>query len=110
MAPALLQLGVTIQCPHGAAVQVVTQDQSTRAGGALVLLVGDSYLVSGCPFNIAGVPKPCVTVAWVAEARALKVDGSAPLLESSIGLCKSAEGVVLGPALVTGVQARVKGL
>jgi hypothetical protein len=90
---------------------VVNTNTRVKVGGNFALLSTDAYTVAGCPFTLPG-PKlqPCVTIQWQAEARRVKVAGGPVLLQTSIGLCKSAEQVVQGTALVTGVQTRVKGV
>lgn len=111
MAAAMLQLGCTIQCPHGGMVNPVTANSRVRAGGAFVLLVSDTFPVAGCPFTLPGPkPSPCVLVQWQLPAQRVTVNGQAVLLETSIGLCKSAEGLVQGTALVSGVQTSAKGM
>jgi len=105
----VLQLGCTIQCPHGGMVNAVTANAKTRTGGAFALLANDTFVVAGCAFMVGTKPQPCVTVEWTGEARSFKVDGTPVLLQTSFGLCKSAEGLVQGMALVTGVQTQVMG-
>lgn len=105
----VLQLGCTILCPHGGMVNAVTANAKVRAGGAFALLSTDTFVVAGCPFVVALKPQPCVTVQWTGEARRFKVDGTPVLLQTSFGLCKSAEGLVQGVALVTGAQTKVMG-
>ncbi|HEV2851604.1 MAG TPA: hypothetical protein VHC97_02255 [Thermoanaerobaculia bacterium] len=105
----VLQLGCTLQCPHGGTVTAVTADAKVRTGGAFALLVNDTFVVAGCPFMVGTKPQPCVTLQWTGEARSFKVDGTPVLLQTSFGLCKSAEGLVQGVALVSGVQTQVKG-
>jgi len=113
MAVPILQQGVTIQCPHGGSGVVVTTNSRVKAGGAFALLESDSFTVAGCPFQIpvpgGTKPQPCVTIEWQAAATRVKVGGTAVLLQSSIGLCKSAEGIVQGTAIVAGVQTRARG-
>ncbi len=110
MAPQILQEGCTIQCTHGATVQVVTTNMRVKVGGAKALLVSDTFTVAGCPFTLPGpTPSPCVTVEWSNEARNVKVGGTAVLLETSIGQCKNAQQAVQGVATVGGVQSRVGG-
>ena len=107
----ILQLGCTIRCPHGGMASVVNTNTRLKAGGNYALLSTDTYTIAGCPFTLPGPkPQPCVTIQWQAEATRVKVAGRPVLLQTSIGLCKSAEQVVQGPALVTGVQTRAKGV
>ena len=105
----VLQLGCTIQCPHGGMVNAVTANAKVKADGAFALLSSDTFVVAGCPFMVGTKPQPCLTLQWTGEARSFKVDGTSVLLQTSFGLCKSAEGMVQGVALVTGVQTKVMG-
>ena len=110
MGAPVLQLGCTIQCPHGGMASVVSTNTRVKVGGNYALLSTDTYTVAGCPFTVGPKVQPCVTVQWQAEAKRVKVSGTPVLLQSSVGLCKSAEQVVQGVAMVTGVQTRVKGV
>jgi hypothetical protein len=111
MAAPILQLGCTIRCPHGGMASVVNTNTRVKVGGNYALLSTDAYTVAGCPFILPGLkPQPCVTIQWQSEAKRVKVAGSPVILQTSVGLCKSAEQVAQGTALVSGVQARVKGV
>jgi len=113
MSAPILQLGCTIMCPHGGTASVVNTNSKVKVGGAFALLATDTYTIAGCPFQIPfGVgtkPQPCVTIEWVNEAQKVKVSGNPVLLQNSQGLCKSAEQLVQGTAIVTGVQTSVMG-
>jgi hypothetical protein len=105
----ILQLGCTIRCPHGGVANVVNTNTRVKVGGGYALLSTDRYAVAGCPFTVGNKPQPCVTIQWQSEARRVKAGGRPVLLQTSIGLCKSAEQLVQGVALISGVQTRVKG-
>jgi hypothetical protein len=110
MAAPILQLGCTIRCPHGGTASVNNTNTRVKVDGKYALLSTDAYTVAGCPFTLPGPkPSPCVTIQWQSEANRVKAVGQPVLLQSSTGLCKSAEQVGQGQALVTGVQSRVKG-
>lgn len=111
MGAAILQLGVTIQCPHGGTGNVVNTNNRVKVGGGFALLATDTYTVAGCPFTLpVPKPSPCVLIEWQLPAQRVKVGGQPVLLETSIGLCKSPENLIQGTALMTGVQTRVKGM
>ena len=110
MGAPVLQLGCTIKCPHGGMANVANTNTRVKVGGNYALLSTDAYTIAGCPFTVGTKPQPCVAIQWQSEARRVKVAGGPVLLQTSIGLCKSAEQVVQGTALVTGVQTRVKGV
>ncbi|WP_247828952.1 hypothetical protein [Arthrobacter antioxidans] len=108
--PAILQLGCTIQCPHGGMVIAVPTNAHVRVGGAFALLQNDPFTVVGCPFTVGPKPQPCVKILWQAPAVSITVGGQAVLLASSIGLCQSAEQIVQGTVVVSGVQTKVSGV
>lgn len=109
MAAPVLQFGCTVQCPHGGLATPVNTNTRVRVGGAFALLADDTWVVAGCPLNVAGAPHPCVTVEWSGAAQQVAVGGRPVLLATSTGLCKAADQAAQGPALVTGVQTRVSG-
>ena len=110
MATPILQLGVTMQCPHGGMASVVNTNTRVKVSSAFALLATDTYTIAGCPFAIGPNPHPCVTIQWTAPATRVTVDGNPVLLQSSVGLCKAADQVVQGTAIVSGVQTQAKGI
>jgi hypothetical protein len=110
MAAPILQLGCIIQCPHKGIATVNPINTRVTAGGAYLLLATDSYTIAGCTFILGNSPHPCVTIEWQAPAQRVKVNGQPVLLETSLGICKAADQVPQGPAQVSGVQKRVKGM
>jgi hypothetical protein len=109
VAAPILQLGCTIQCPHGGIASAVNTNTRVKVGGNYALLSTDTYTIAGCPFTVGFKYQPCITIEWQGEARKVKVVGRPVLLQTSVGYCKSAEQVMQGSAIVTGVQTRVKG-
>ncbi len=108
MGAAILQMGCTIQCPHGGSASVVTTNTTTKAGGAYALLATDTFIIAGCPFMIGPTPHPCVTVQWSAPAQKVTVSGTPVLLESSVGICQGPDQAPQGSASVSGVQTQVQ--
>ena len=103
--PDVLNLQSTVQCPHGGSVQLITTNTRLQVAGALVLIVGDTAVVAGCPFFIGLKPSPCVLVQWITGAA--RVSAGAPVLNrSSIGICQSPEGAPQGVALIANTQAK----
>jgi hypothetical protein len=98
------------QCPHGGTVNLTTtSDAVCRIDGGYALLLTDVHTVAGCPFQKPGpVPSPCVTVRWLTGATQSKVNQTAVLLQTSSGLCYSAEQIPQGPPIITQVQQRAK--
>jgi hypothetical protein len=107
---AILQQGCVIQCPHGGMVNPIPANVRVRVGGGFALLATDVFIVAGCPFTVGPKPQPCITVEWQAPTQRVQVNGQTVLLATSIGLCKSAEQVVQGVAIVSAAQPRVQGV
>jgi hypothetical protein len=108
MASAILQVGCTIQCPHGGQATAVPSNTKVKVDGAFALLPTDTFIIAGCSFMIATTPSPCLTIQWLGEATKVKINGTGPLLESSSGLCKAATQAPQGPASISGAQTKVK--
>lgn len=98
-----------MMCPHGGQVTVIPSQTKMKLGGSPALLASDAAIVVGCAFAPGPKPQPCVSVQWVGQATRVKVNGQPVLLQSSSGLCKSAEGIVQGTVIITGVQTKVSG-
>jgi hypothetical protein len=106
----IMDVGCTVQCPHGGKASIVTANSVVKVGGGYAVLKTDTMTIAGCAFTLPGPkPSPCVSIEWNGEAQKVKVNGTAVLLQTSVGLCKSAEGTPQGPAVVAGVQAKVQG-
>ena len=71
--------------------------------------MSDQYLIAGCPFIVGTVPMPCVRIQWIVPAMRVLVNGSPALLQSSVGLCMSAQQTPNGPPSVPMNQPRVIG-
>ena len=106
----ILQMGVTIQCPHGGRGTVANTNTRVKAGGGFALLATDTCTITGCPFTIGTSPHPCVTIQWQSPAQRVMVTGKPVLLQTSTGLCQAADQAVQGNAIVSGIQTRVKGI
>jgi hypothetical protein len=109
MGAQILDLGCTIMCPHGGQATVIPGNTQVQVGGNLALLVSDTMIISGCPFNVSGSPMPCLTIQWLAPATRVTVNGTPVLLQSSVGLCLNAAQAPQGTAIVNGVQTKVSG-
>src|SRR5215212_1398372 len=99
-----------LTCPHGGTVQVVSTNARVKAGTPAALL-GDSFTVVGCPFQIPAVvpiPSPCVTVVWTKTDLRVRVGGQPTLSQDSVGLCIGATGAPQGPVMVVAAQPRAK--
>jgi hypothetical protein len=106
----VLTASSVMMCPHGGTVQAIPAGGSVQIGGAPVLTASDTFLVAGCPFVIAGVPSPCISVQWVQPAARSTVAGNPTLTMASIGLCLAATQAPQGPVMIVDAQPNVTGL
>lgn len=113
MGSPLLHVGATVLCTHAAQATISPSNTRVKVGGQLVAVLSDLTSVAGCPFQVpVGVgtkPQPCVTIRWVSAATRVKVGGQPALLQSSSGICQSAEQIPQGPPNVAQAQIRVTG-
>ena len=107
--PALLTVASTMMCPHGGTATAIPS-QTRAAAGAPILLGSDTFLVAGCPFNISGVPNPCISVQWLVTATRVQAGGGFVLNEASVGLCLAATQAPQGAVLIVQTQPRAGGL
>ncbi len=109
MIPILTTLS-TLQCSHGGRVILFTSNASAQVEGGYILLVSDIHSVVGCPFTVGTKYQPCVTVRWMVGASQTRINGIAALLQTSVGLCYSAEQIPQGPPVVLSTQQTATGL
>jgi hypothetical protein len=108
--PALLTASSVMMCPHGGMVQATTANTRTRAAGDYVLRATDTFVITGCPFNVAGGLHPCVQVKWIVTAERSRVLADPVLHEESLGLCSAADQAVQGAVQIVFTQPRVRGV
>jgi hypothetical protein len=92
-------------------VKIISSNTRGRADGTFLATAADTFVVTGCPFQIPAVvpiPSPCVTVRWLVPDTRVKVNGSPTLSRSSVGLCLSAAQVPQGPVLIINTQTRTQ--
>jgi len=109
----LLNISSTLQCPHGGSVSISTANARVKADGAFAALSTDTFVVSGCPFQIPGtppIPSPCLTVQWVVTNLRTKTNGTPNLSKSAVGICLSAAQVPQGPVTIANTQSKVSGM
>jgi hypothetical protein len=108
----LVTTSASVNCTHGASVSIVSGNARVKAGGAYVAVLSDSGTVSGCPFQIpvgAGTkPQPCVTVRFLVPATRVRIGGQPALIQTSSGICQSAEQIPQGPPTIVSTQTQVK--
>jgi hypothetical protein len=98
-----------LQCPHGGTVQIIPANPRVLVNGAPLATIADTFLISGCPFQIPAtppIPSPCLTVQWSAADQRTKVNGVSTVSQSSQGLCMGATGAPQGPVVIVSTQTR----
>lgn len=109
----LFHVGATAVCPHAGQVTVVPSNTRVTVSGQPVATLGDTYTVGGCPFQVpigtGTKPQPCVTLQWLVPATRVTIGGQPAILQSSSGLCQSAEQIPGGPPNVVVTQVRASG-
>jgi len=83
----LLHQGATVLCAHGGQAQPTKPNPRVKVGGQMVVTQDAPHTVAGCPFNVAGVPSPCVTATWVTAALRVQAGGRPVLLQDSQSTC-----------------------
>ncbi|WP_210574806.1 hypothetical protein [Streptomyces sp. GESEQ-4] len=104
----LLDADAVIGCPHGGRVTAAgSPSGGVRIAGAAVATAAHSYVVTGCPHTVDGVPSPCVSVRWTAGSTGITVDGAPVLLDTSAAQCLTAAFVPQGPPVMQTAQRKV---
>jgi hypothetical protein len=106
----LMQVGATVMCTHGAPVSIVPGNARVLLGGQPAATMSDQSMIAGCPFVVGTKPQPCIKVQWTVPAARVMLGGQPAILQSSVGLCLSAEQIPQGPPNVIVTQLRVKGM
>ncbi|MEN9937364.1 MAG: hypothetical protein RLZZ387_3943 [Chloroflexota bacterium] len=100
-------------CQHGAQVAIISSNTRVMIAGSPAAVLNDQFTVAGCPFQVpvgAGTkPQPCVKIQWVAPATRVRVGGQPVILQTSSGICLSAEQIPQGAPTVAQAQPRVRG-
>ena len=103
----IFHVGATAICPHGGQVQTISSNTRVLLGGMPAATLADTYLVAGCVFTVGTKPQPCVRVQWLVPAVRVTVMGQPVILQTSTGLCLSAEQIPQGPPTIVATQPRV---
>jgi hypothetical protein len=97
-------------CPHGGQIQIISSDARVLVSGMQVATMADQFVIVGCAFTVPpGKPQPCVRVQWTVPAARVVANFQPAILQTSVGLCFSADGIPAGPPVLTTVQPRVIG-
>jgi hypothetical protein len=107
MGSPFFHVSATAMCPHGGQVSVIPSSPRVLVGGQPVATMGDTFLIAGCAFTVPpSKPQPCMKVQWLMPALRVKVGGQAAILQSSSGLCQSADQIPAGPPNIVNTQMR----
>jgi hypothetical protein len=112
MAGNTLNVNSTLQCPHGGSIKIISTNVRVKVDNAYAALSTDQYMVSGCPFQIpigtGTIPSPCLTVKWILSDMRVKVNSTATLSRSSVGLCQNAQQVPQGAVVIANTQVKAQ--
>ncbi len=106
----LFHVGASAMCPHAGQVSTISTNARVLVSGMPIATLADTFLVAGCAFNLSGAPHPCVKVQWLVPATRVLVNGQPVILQTSAGLCQSADQTPQGPPIVMATQPRVTGI
>jgi uncharacterized Zn-binding protein involved in type VI secretion len=104
----VVHVGASIICTHAAPANVITSNSRVLVSGQPAATLTDQYLITGCAFTVpTGKPQPCVRIQWLTPATRVFVNGQPVILQTSSGLCLSAEQIPQGAPIVVASQPRV---
>jgi len=110
MAAGFLNMSSLLMCPHGGKVQPISTNTRVKAVGDYMLRTSDTFTITSCTFNVAGMLHPCVKVQWMQPTTRSQVFGDSTLTKDNIGLCVAADQAVQGPVTIAFTQSRVTGV
>lgn len=103
----LYHVGAQGMCMHGGQASTISGNTRVLVSGQPVAVLSDTTTIAACPFTVPSKPQPCVTVRWLVPAARVLVNGQPALLQTSTGLCLSAEQIPQGAPTITVNQSRV---
>ena len=104
-----LTINSTLQCPHGGSVQITSSNTRSKAEQGYIATMNDTFMVSGCPFQIPAtppIPSPCLNVIWVVPDIQVKANSNQVLSDKSVGICLAASGLPQGPVQIVNTQSK----
>jgi hypothetical protein len=102
----LLHQGATVMCMHAGQAQPSAPFPRVMLSKQPVVMQSAPFTVAACPFNISGVPSPCVTAQWVMGATRVFANKLPVLLQDSQAVC-APNGTGVNVVMT---QLRVKGI
>lgn len=111
MGNSLFHVNAVANCPHAGVISTIVTNPRVKVSAQPVATFNDTYLIAGCPFTLPnGKYQPCIKVRWVTVATRVRVNNQPVVLQTSTGLCLSAEEIPQGTANIIMTQPRVKGI
>jgi hypothetical protein len=109
MSGGLLTMAAQLMCPHGGTIVPIPNSPRVTLGGTSAVYETDTFVIAGCPFNIAGAPSPCVRVQWQLPSQTGSGGGAKTLTADSVGFCFAGTGAIQGSVLIQSTQTPVTG-
>lgn len=106
----ILTTAATMLCPHGGMISGTVAGSKRATARAQILTVNDTFMISGCTFQISSAPHPCVRVQWMTGAAKATADKGAILTTDSQGLCLAADSAPQGPPSLSPAQTQAVAL
>lgn len=103
----IVSAAATLHCPHGGRASATSARPAVHLDGLPAHTASDTFVVTGCPHTVDGVPHPCTTVRWSPPTGGVLVDGAPVLLHTSTAQCFGAALVPQGPPVVVASQRGV---
>ena len=107
----VMNIASVLTCAHGGKVSIAAGEPRVLLSGTPAATMADTYTVAGCAFQVpvgAGTkPQPCVKIQWATPATRVLANGKPVMLQTSAGICQSAEQIPQGAPIVSVVQPRV---
>ena len=91
-------------------MNTISTNGRVLVSGMPVATLTDTFIVTGCAFNISGAPHPCIKIQWIVPATRVFVNGQPVILQTSSGLCLAADQAPQGTPIVAATQPRVIGI
>lgn len=106
----LFHSGAVAQCPHGGPLTFTPSNTRVLVSAMPVATAADVFTIGGCPFQVpiavGTKPQPCM-MATLAPAAKVLVNGSPAIVSVGLSICRSAEQIPQGPAMILTTQTKV---
>jgi hypothetical protein len=102
----LLHQGAVVMCMHAGQAQPTAPFPRVMLSQQPVVTQAAAHMVAACPFNVSGVPSPCLSVLWTTPATRVLANKVPVLLQDSQAVC-APNGTGVNVVMT---QLRVKGI